>query len=352
MLKNKTLFVVMAFLTVFAMLLAACQPAAPAEEPEEPEATEEVIEETEEPAPEPTEAAPEPTEAPAEPTEAATEEGEFANLGTPENPIIMSFVPSQDSQEVLAGAEAIGERIAEITGYTIETNVATEYAGVITAMCNGEAHVGALNTFSYVLASGQECADVALSSVRFGTNYYSAQLITRADSGITSIEDLAGKTFCRPDPLSTSGWIIPSLALIAAGIDPEADLAEIVDAGGHDAVVTAVYNGDCDAGSTFVDARSNVEDELPDVKEQVVVIVESPPIPNDTISYIPDMPEEVKETLTAAFIEMTENEEDAALLNEVYSWESLEPVDDSFYDAFRQQLDAAGLDITDLMPDN
>jgi len=313
--NKKRLFLILLALTAAIFVLAACAPQEPAEEP----------------------AAEEP---------AAEEPAEGSDLGTPDNPIVMSFVPSQDSQEVLSGAEEIANRISEITGYAIESNIATEYAGVITAMCNQEAHVGALNTFGYVLANEQGCADVVLTSVRFGASTYAGQIIVRADSGIESIADLAGKTMCRPDPLSTSGWIIPALTLRAEGIDPDTDLGEVVDAGGHDAVVLAVYDGQCDAGATFVHARSNVSDEVPDVMEQVVVIQESAPIPNDTISVIPQMPDEVRENLVAAFLQISEEEPE--LLNEVYSWEALAEVDDSFYDGFRQQLDASGLDITDL----
>lgn len=317
--KKLPLLLIMLVAAIFA--LAAC--ATPTEEPAE--ATEEPMDEA---------------------TEEMTEEAASSDLGTEDNPIIMSFVPSQDSQEVLAGADDLAAQLSEITGYTIESNIATEYAGVITAMCNDEAHIGALNTFGYVLANEQGCADVILTSVRFGATTYSGQIITRADSGIETIADLAGKTFCRPDPLSTSGWIIPSLTLRAEGIDPEADLAEIVDAGGHDAVVTAVYDGQCDAGATFVDARSNVQDELDDVMEQVVVIEESPAIPNDTISVIPGMPDDVRQNLLDAFLQISE--ENPEMLTAVYSWEALQEVDDSFYDGFRQQLDASGLDITDL----
>ena len=46
------------------------------------------------------------------------------------------------------------------------------------------------------------------------------------------------------------------ITLRANGIDPDTDLT-IVDAGGHPQVVTAVLNGDCDAGATFVDARTD-----------------------------------------------------------------------------------------------
>ena len=76
--------------------------------------------------------------------------------------------------------------------------------------------------------------------MRFGSPVYYGQIFVRTDSGITELADLAGKTFCRPDPLSTSGWIIPSITLKAAGVDPDTDLAQVVDAGSHDAAVAGV----------------------------------------------------------------------------------------------------------------
>jgi len=285
-----------------------------------------------------------------EPMEEMTEEpmAEFS-IGTEDNPIVWVLVPSQDTEAVLAGADEIAAQIEAETGLIVEPLVTTDYTGAVEAMCNGEAHMGALNTFNYVLASARGCADVSIASVRFGSTFYSGQLITKADSGITSVADLAGKTFCRPDPTSTSGWVIPSITMQANGINPETDLAEIVDAGGHDGVVLAVYNGDCDAGSTFVDARSNIEDEYPDVNDVVVVIEESAPIPNDNISFHPDVDAEVRDMIVNAFLSLTETEEGLEVLNSVYSWSGMEVVGDDFYDGFRQQLEAAGLSIEDLI---
>ncbi|HEY5573276.1 MAG TPA: phosphate/phosphite/phosphonate ABC transporter substrate-binding protein, partial [Anaerolineales bacterium] len=180
------------------------------------------------------------------------------------------------------------------------------------------------------------------------TTFYQGQVITRAGSGIESVADLAGKTFCRPDPTSTSGWIIPSITMQAEGLDPEADLAEIIDAGGHDAVVIAVYNGDCEAGATFVDARTNVEEDFPDVMDQIVVIAESVPIPNDTISFHPSVSEDVRDQIVEVFLGLTETEEGLEILNTVYSWSGMQLTDDEFYDGFRQQLEAAGIDIEEL----
>ncbi len=267
-------------------------------------------------------------------------------LGEEENPVIISFVPSADADAVLASAEAITDVLSEKTGLAIDAVVPTSYVGAIEAMCDGENHASALNTFSYVVAHERECADVALASVRFGSPTYTGQIIARADSGIESVEDLAGKTFCRPDEFSTSGWIIPSITMAAAGIDPETGLAEVIDAGGHTGVVRAVYDGDCDAGATFVDARSNIAEESPDVNDVVVIVATSAEIPNDTIAFRPDVPAEVRDAIVSAFLEMAGNEEESVILQELYSWEGLIEVDDSFYDPFRQVLDASGIDVS------
>jgi phosphonate transport system substrate-binding protein len=273
-----------------------------------------------------------------------------AKLGTEKNPLIWSFVPSGEMERVAAGAESVADLIEAETGLVIDTNVATEYAGVIEAMCSDpvEAHMGSLATFAYILASKKGCAEVALVSVRYGSPSYNGQIIARTDSGITELSQLAGKTFCRPDPLSTSGWIIPSLDLAAAGVDPDTGLAEVVDAGSHDAVVAAVYNGDCDAGATFVDARSSIEEDYPDVKEVVAVIHTSVDIPNDGLQFASSVPQDIRDQVVNALLKIADTEEGKEALDTAYQWTALEKHGDEFYDPFRQLLDAAGVDVEKL----
>jgi phosphonate transport system substrate-binding protein len=279
--------------------------------------------------------------------------GEGALGESEENPLVWSFVPSGETEEVATGAREVADLLHDETGLYFETNVATEYAGVIEAMCSDppEAHMGSLATFAYVLASERCGVESELVSVRFGSPTYNGQLITQADSGIQSIADLEGKTFCRPDPLSTSGWIIPSLSMRAEGINPEQDLAEVVDAGSHDAVVAAVYNGDCDAGATYVDARGTLEEEEPDVMEKVVVFHVTADIPNDGVQFIPNMDEELKSQILEGLMTIAETEEGQEALDVAYSWAGLEKHGDEFYDPFRQVLQASGVSIEDLQSD-
>jgi phosphonate transport system substrate-binding protein len=273
-----------------------------------------------------------------------------AELGTEENPIIWSFVPSGEMERVSAGAQAVADLLHDETGLYFKTNVATEYAGVIEALSSDppEAQMASLATFAYVLAADRGVAEAALVSVRFGSPTYNGQIIARADSGIRNVAQLRGKTFARPDPLSTSGWIIPMLTMRAAGIDPESDLEEIVDAGSHDAVVAAVYNGDVDAGATYVDARSRIEKEHPDVMEKVMVVEVTEDIPNDGVQFSPTVPRDLRERIVEALLRIAQTEKGKEALKTAYQWSGLERHDDSFYDPFRQVLQAAGLSIDQL----
>ena len=274
-----------------------------------------------------------------------------AALGTEENPLIWALVPSGETDTVLAGFEDVAAILYDETGLVIEPFVATEYAGVIEALSADppKAHMASLATFAYLVASARGVADVALVSERYGSASYNGQIITRVDSGINSIEDLAGKTFCRPDPLSTSGWIIPMVTMQASGINPDTDLAEVVDAGSHDAVAAGVYDGTCDAGSTYIDVRSSMEEDYPDIMEVTQVINVSVDIPNDGVQFSPSVPAEIREPIVNALLTINETEEGLAAIDAAYEWTKLVAKDDSFYDPFRQVLDAAGIDPETLM---
>ncbi len=269
-------------------------------------------------------------------------------LGTEGNPIVLAFVPSGEAPEIIASAETVADLLSEKTGYVIEGSVATSYSAVIEAMGAGKAHVGTLATFAYLLANEKYGVDVALVSVRYGSPYYKGQIIVGADTGITKIEDLAGKTMCWVDAASTSGYIIPRIMLKAAGVDPDTDLAQQIEAGSHPNVVLAVYSGDCDAGATYIDARGTIEDENPDVNEKVVVIAESDEIPNDGLQFIKDFPADMREEIVNAFLEIMATEEGAEAMGAAYGWDEVAEKDDSFYDPFRATLEAAGVSVEEL----
>ncbi len=337
---NRRISILLGLLVALTLVLAACAPATPV-------ATEPPM--TEPPAPEPTA-----TEPPA------------PELGTPENPLIMGLAPSATSQELQAGGEAIAAKLTEMTGYSIKVTVPANYAALVEAMGSEQAHIGWLPPFTYLIAREQGYADVSLATIRFGSDHYSSQIIANAAAGYTSYYDAAtgantadaktalaqfdGKKPCWTDPLSSSGYVIPLGIFKDAGVSIKAGAW----VQGHSTVVKSIYlspKGEiCDFGATFA-PTPDISKDFPDVNEKVVVIWMSEPIiPNDNVSFAPNVPAEIREKIVAALLEMAGTEEGKALLkNGGYDIQGLKAIDDTFYDEFRTYLQASGLDLADFM---
>jgi len=276
--------------------------------------------------------------------------------------LIMAFVPSGEARTIIESGSRIAQLLEMATGYRFETFVATSFAGVIEAMTAGRADIGWLNTFSYVIAHQKYGVEVRLVTVRFGLPYYRAEIITQAASGITSLADLRGKNFAFVDPASTSGYLFPLAALKKAGYDPQKFFGQTVFAGSHNNVVLAVYQGRADAGAVYDDARGTVQKTLPDVMEKVKVIWYSSPIPNDTVSFRRDLPEDVKARVEKALLRFAETPAGLEALNSLYDIDALAdysllrtkykvqvPSLDSFYDPVRDVARYAGINLEELI---
>jgi len=330
-------------LVIMAFVLSACQTATVA------------------PTAAPTEA-PKATEAP-KPTEAPT----AVPLGTEENPIIMAQAPSATTDELIAGGEAIAAKLSEMTGMVVKVVVPTNYAALVEAMGSGNAHIGWMPTFTYMLAKEKGYANVGLAVLRSGSDHYGAQFIANVDSGFTAYFDPAtntntgtaaealaqfeGKKPCWTDPLSVSGYIIPIGFVNNAGVKTPAGAF----VQGHPTVVTALYKGGiCDFGATYIDARTNkaLNEQYPDIQEKVVVIWRTDPvIPNDNVSFAASLPADIVDKFKNALVELASTDEGRELLKAGgYDVEGLKIVDDTFYDEFRVYLQASGIDVTTLYP--
>jgi phosphonate transport system substrate-binding protein len=307
-----------------------------------------------------------PGEMPEAPAPEATEAPAAASdLGTEANPIIMALAPSATTQELIASGDEIARQLSEATGLVIKTTVPNSYSALVEAMGAGNAHIGWLPPFAYLIAKEKGYAEVGLATVRFGRDHYPTQFLANVSSGFTAYFDpatekstadaatalaqFADKKPCWTDPLSSSGYVIPSGLLAANGIKTKA--AAFVQ--GHPTVVRALYaTGICDFGATHdgILTDKNLLEAFPDLTEKIVVIWRSDPvIPNDNVSFATNLPADIRQKIVDALLAMAETEEGKAALNAVYQIEGLKVVDDTFYDEFRVLLEASGVDLTSLV---
>jgi len=269
-------------------------------------------------------------------------------LGSAENPIVIAFTPSGVQEEVVAGMEVVERLLEEATGYSIEASFVGSKTAAVEALCSGQAQVGHEGPFDYIVAHERCGVEPLAVMVRGGSDTYGTQMITRADSGITSLADLEGKKACWNDPLSASGYVVPQ-GLVGEAV-PLESLQEPVWTGSHASTVSSLYEGGiCDFGFTWIDARATIEGDNPDVKEVVHVAFSSEAfIPNDLFVARPDLDPTIRQAILEALIALPESEEGKAAYDRLYQIEGLVERDDSFFDRFRVVLDASGINIEEL----
>ena len=305
-------------------------------------------------------------------TETETEETPSGRDAWPDT-LVLTLTPSQEAGALIESAEPLGELLTERLGVEIEAIVPSDYAGVIAALASGQADIGGgLGPQQMVLAQDEAGSDLILQVQRYGNYSYVTQWLTNdpdtycddepvADedgflfcNGVLEAEQgpvaedklslLAGETVSFVDAGSTSGYLVPSLALLAAGVDPEEDIDSFF-AGGHPASVQAVYDGDATVGVSFNDARSSIQDTSPDVGEKVVVWGWSDQIPNDGFAVRGDLPEDLKQAITDALVDIMATEEGAAVMDELYEIEGLRPVQEGEYEIIRQLSVQLGVEL-------
>lgn len=373
---KKSLNLVFALMAILVLVVSACAPAteAPTEAPVVTEAP------TEEPTAVPTEA----------PTEAAPA------VGSSEHPIKVLFVPSVDANIITTGGEVMAQALNEATGLTFEVSVPTSYAATVEEMCASPTDTMAfIPGLGYAIASQLCGVDVAFKAVRFGYPVYWAEYIVARDSDLQTLADLEGKKWGFGDQGSTSGYMVPFVELTEAGITP----GEQVQTGGHNQTVTAVYNGEVDFGTVFysvplnpegapvftydeylaggitgleqyevpadvipncgpnedgsrllcdgyrvLDARANVRTEAPDVMQKVRILAVSQAIPNDTLSFGPEFPADVRAQIEEALLAFAETDAwDSSIGSaDFYGWSGIAPAEDAEYDVVRAMVEATG----------
>lgn len=252
--------------------------------------------------------------------------------------LVLGFFPSADVENMAETAEPFGEYLSEELGIPVTTEVLTDYSGLIEAMRNQHVDIAFLPPFAFVQAEERANAEVLLNAIRNGSDTYAAQYNVPADSDIQTVEDLVeteGLVWAFTDYASTSGYLFPAQQMMDMGVEDLDDHFMLREVGAHDRAVLALLDGQADFATTFQDARDRLEEEIPDIDEQVRVIGTTEAIPNATVSVRSELPERVKEDIQEAFLAINDNEEMLEVLDEVYDWEGFAQAESEDYDIVR-----------------
>lgn len=284
--------------------------------------------------------------------EVPTEVGGIDKTGWPEK-LIVGAVPSEESSALVQSYKPLVDALTEELGLEVDFFQATDYAGIIEAQVAGRVDLAQYGPFAYVLAKIRGAEIDVAGVMTEGPDIepgYQSYGIARADNDeINSITDFAGKKVCYVDPGSTSGYLYPIQGLIVNNIDPETGVTPVF-AGGHDASVLSVKNGDCDAGFAFdamVDKNLIEAGQL--AEGEVKTVWKSEVIAGSPLAYRTALPESLVKEIKRVVLEIVNADnliatgkctsiEDCGLTDEnVWGWVAK---DDSFFDGVRAVCEA------------
>lgn len=139
---------------------------------------------------------------------------------------------------------------------------ASDYAGVLQAFSAGQIEIAGLGASGYAgawLDTNGGVEPLVVPEENDGSISYVSVIVVRADSGITTLEQLRGKSLAWADPNSTSGYLIPRFSLRRAGVGVESGqyFSRTGFAGGHEQGVVAVLQRQYDAACTWASGQGD-----------------------------------------------------------------------------------------------
>jgi ABC-type phosphate/phosphonate transport system substrate-binding protein len=235
----------------------------------------------------------------------------------------------------------------------------------VEALERGNAHIVLLDPYAYELAYQKDLVHASYAVLKDGEGMYGAQFVATRRGGFTSyfeegidentdeasvaLAQFADKKPCWSDETSLSGYVIPLGYLNENQIITKP--AAFVE--GHPTVVRSLYaSGICDFGATYIDARKfpSLEDEFPDLVEQVMVVWQIPAIiPYDVLAFSTSMPQGMRDLFATLIPAIMQTDVGRAAFKTAYDIDELQPANDGFYEEFRIYVGESGIDLTTLV---
>ncbi|WP_043830261.1 phosphate/phosphite/phosphonate ABC transporter substrate-binding protein [Muricoccus aerilatus] len=223
----------------------------------------------------------------------------------------------ENETDRLARNEPYRQLLEETFRLPVRLYPSPDFAGVGQAFAAGQiemAQMGAANYAGTWIDTKGAIEALVSAEADDGTIGYVAVMVTRADSGITDLAGMRGRSLAWADPASTSGYFAPRAALRARGIEPSTYFSRTGFAGGHEQAVVAVLHRQYDAGCTWASGQGDfatgysrgalkvmVDKGMLDMRE-LRVIWQSDPIPSGPIACRADLPEAFKEDMRRFFL--------------------------------------------------
>jgi phosphonate transport system substrate-binding protein len=214
----------------------------------------------------------------------------------------VTAIPDESPTELARKFAPLGKYLEGKLGLKVEWTPVTDYAAAVETVVNRKIDLAWFGGFTFVQASVRSNGKVIPLVQREEDERFRSVFITDAKSGIGKLEDLKGRTLSFGSASSTSGHLMPRSFLLAAKINPDADLKRVSFSGAHDATIAAVASGKVDAGALNISVWEKfVADKKVDTS-RVKVFYTTPAYYDYNWTVHADMPAELRNKIQQAFL--------------------------------------------------
>jgi phosphonate transport system substrate-binding protein len=151
-----------------------------------------------------------------------------------------------------------------------------------------------------------------------GKKVYYSYFIASKRSGIKTFDDLKGKTFAFTDPLSNTGFLVPSYFLAQRGETADTFFKKTFFTHSHDNSIHAVINGLADGAAVDSLIYEFISVIDPELIEKTVIIKKSSPYGIPPVVVNPLVDEETKERLRNIFLTIHKSPEGKECLKKLH----------------------------------
>lgn len=240
-----------------------------------------------------------------QPPENAAEDASLTQLSFGVGPYFP--VPNENRKQF----EPLFNQLAEQVNLPAEVTVADDWIGISEALRSRTLDVAWLGPWGYVLARHNDPSLQAIATVKYKDKptYYSV-LMARADAPFNTLDEAIAQSqqgnklkLSLADVGSTSGWLIPQAEFKRRNLDAKA-IFDYSEGASHAAQAIAVLSGQMDIASDYDRNLDVLTDEGKIDKQQLKIIWQSDPLPNDPIVVRGDFPDAIKTQLQTALINL------------------------------------------------
>jgi phosphonate transport system substrate-binding protein len=246
------------------------------------------------------------------------------------------LIPTESSDNITERFGNLAQYLEQKLEIPVKLQVASDYAGVITAMQFKHVDLAYFGPKSYVEAADRANAEALVMEVaEDGSKGYKGVIITRKGSDIKSMDDAKGKVWAFTDPNSTSGTLVPTVFFVKTlKIDPEQYFSKVIYSGSHEASILAVKSGKVDIASTNDLDLARGDGKSWQTDKDFQVLWTSELIPGSPMACRSDLPDSLKEALKEAFLSYNDQEGLKMLKLQGYA-----ATDDATYNPIREQIE-------------